>query len=58
MQRDYWATRIARLERWAVDSIDWDQYRDSSRLGLEITLAAVLAEPHATLAMQRSGLLT
>ncbi|HEY5421881.1 MAG TPA: TetR/AcrR family transcriptional regulator [Ilumatobacteraceae bacterium] len=58
LARHIFNTRIARLERWAVDSIDWDQYRDSSRLGLEITLAAVLAEPHATLAMQRSGLLT
>ena len=58
LARHIFNTRIARLERWAVDSIDWEQYRDSSRLGLEITLAAVLAEPHATLAMQRSGLLT
>ncbi len=58
LARHIFNTRIARLERWAVDSIDWEQYRDSSRLGLEITLAAVLAEPHASLAMQRSGLLT
>ncbi len=58
LARHIFNTRIARLERWAVDSIDWEQYRDSSRLGLEITLAAVLTEPHASFAMQRSGLLT
>ena len=49
-------TRMARLERWSVGVIDWDEYRESSRLGLEISLAAVLVEPLATEALERSGL--
>jgi AcrR family transcriptional regulator len=57
LARHIFYTRIARLERWAVGSIDWEQYRESSGLGLEITLAAVLAEPYASDALRRSGLL-
>jgi AcrR family transcriptional regulator len=51
-------TRMTRLEKWAVGTIDWAEYRSSSRLGLELSLAAVLAEPHALDARVRSGLLT
>jgi AcrR family transcriptional regulator len=50
-------TRMARLERWAAGIIGWDTYLASSRLGLEVTLAAVLREPLARAALERSGLL-
>ena len=49
-------TRMSRLERWSVGVITWDEYLESSRLGLEISLAAVLVEPLATEALERSGL--
>jgi hypothetical protein len=50
-------TRMSRLEKWAAGVIDWDQYCDSSLLGLEISLSAVLAEPLAGEALVRSGLM-
>jgi len=49
-------TRMARLERWSVGVITWDEYLESSRLGLEISLTAVLVEPLASQALERSGL--
>jgi AcrR family transcriptional regulator len=49
-------TRFSRLERWSVGVVTWDEYRESSRLGLEISLAAVLVEPLASEALERSGL--
>jgi AcrR family transcriptional regulator len=49
-------TRLSRLERWSVGVITWEEYLASSRLGLEISLSAVLVEPLATEALQRSGL--
>lgn len=52
-------TRMNRLEKWATGIIEWDQYRRSSRLGLELTLAAVLAAPDARdAALQASGIVT
>ena len=36
-----------RLEKWATRAIEWDAYRHSSDLGLELTLAAVLADDNA-----------
>jgi len=48
-------TRMARVERWAIDAIEWDQYVSSSRLGLELVLAAVLEQPWADVAVERSG---
>jgi AcrR family transcriptional regulator len=49
-------TRMSRLERWSVGVITWDEYLESSRLGLEISLSAVLVEPLAAEALARSGL--
>ncbi len=49
-------TRMSRLERWAVGILAWDEYCESSRLGLEISLSAVLVQPFAADALQRSGL--
>jgi len=49
-------TRMNRLQKWAEGAIDWEQYRASSALGLELTLAAVLAEPFRSDAVRRSGI--
>lgn len=45
LARHVFVTRMNRLEKWATGVIDWDAYRASSTLGLELTLAAVLADP-------------
>lgn len=55
LARHVFQTRMARLERWASGSIDWDTYQASSTLGLELILSAVLAEPHRSDALGRSG---
>jgi hypothetical protein len=47
LARHVFTTRMNRLEKWASGAIEWDAYRDSSDLGLELTLAAVLADPNA-----------
>lgn len=56
LARHIFNSRMSRLEKWAQDAIDWDWYRSSSRLGIELSLAAVLAEPHRTAALARSGI--
>lgn len=43
------------LERWAQGTIDWDVYQSSSRVALELALAAVLVEPHRAEALRRAG---
>jgi hypothetical protein len=56
LARHVFNTRMARLEKWAQGAIDWEWYRSSSRLGLELSLAAVLSEPHRDEALRRSGI--
>jgi AcrR family transcriptional regulator len=51
-------TRMDRLQKWAEGAIDWERYRASSALGLELTLAAVLAEPFRSDAFRRSGIVS
>ena len=55
LARHIFYTRMNRLEKWACGVIDWEQYRTSSVLGLELILAAVLVEPLRTEALARSG---
>lgn len=55
LARHVFNTRMNRLEKWAQGAIDWDGYRSSSRLGLELTLAAVLCEADRHAALARSG---
>ncbi len=55
LARHVFNTRMNRLEKWANAAIDWDSYRSSSTLGLELILAAVLSEPHRAVALTRSG---
>lgn len=55
LARHVFITRMSRLEKWAHGAIDWDWYRSSSRLGLELSLAAVLSEPYRSEALARSG---
>ncbi len=50
-------TRTNRLEQWAHDRIDWELYRSSSMLALELMLAAVLVEPLRTAALLGSGVI-
>lgn len=45
------------LERWAHGTIDWDLYRSSSRVALEVALAAVLLEPMRSDALRRADVL-
>ncbi|MGZ0191703.1 MAG: TetR/AcrR family transcriptional regulator [Acidimicrobiales bacterium] len=47
LARHVFTTRMNRLEKWATRAIEWDAYRHSSDLGLELTLAAVLADDNA-----------
>ncbi len=44
LARHVFVTRLNRVEKWATGSIDWEGYRESSRLGLELALAAVFAD--------------
>lgn len=55
LARHIFTTRMNRLEKWAHALIEWEQYRESSTLGLELILAAVLREPHRSTALARSG---
>lgn len=55
LARHVFVTRMSRVEMWAQGQIDWDWYRSSSMLGLELSLAAVLREPYRTDALGRSG---
>jgi len=55
LARHIFITRTNRLEKWAHAAIEWDQYRSSSTLGLELILAAVLREPFRSAALARSG---
>jgi AcrR family transcriptional regulator len=43
------------LERWAQGTIDWELHQSNAEIALELALAAVLAEPLRTEALQRSG---
>jgi AcrR family transcriptional regulator len=45
------------LERWAQGTIDWEVYRSSSRVALEVALAAVVVEPMRTEALRRAGVI-
>jgi AcrR family transcriptional regulator len=56
LARHVFVTRMNRLEKWAHAAIDWEQYQASSRLGLELTLAAVLTEPGRAEALRNSGI--
>lgn len=42
LARHILTARMNRLEKWATGVIEWDAYQESSRLGLELLLAAVL----------------
>ena len=55
LARHIFNTRMNRLEKWANAAIDWDMYRSSGTLGLELILAAVLCEPHRRNALLRAG---
>lgn len=56
LARHVFVTRMSRLEKWARSAIDWDHYRSSSALGLELTLAAVLDGPARAAALHASGI--
>lgn len=56
LARHVLVARISRVERWAQGRIEWDVYRSSSRLCLELILAAVLSEPYRSAAIDRSGI--
>lgn len=43
------------LERWAQGTIQWDVYRSSSQVALELAFAAVLVEPHRGEALRLAG---
>lgn len=43
------------LERWAQGTIQWDVYRSSSQVALELALASVLVEPHRGEALRLAG---
>jgi AcrR family transcriptional regulator len=45
------------LERWAQGTIDWELYRSSSRVALEVALAAVVVEPLRTDALRRANVI-
>jgi len=55
LARHIFTTRTNRLERWAQGVIEWDLYRSSSTLGLELILASMLSEPGRSEALRRSG---
>jgi AcrR family transcriptional regulator len=55
LARHIFITRTNRLEKWANGAIEWDQYRSSAVLGLELILAAVLREPLRSTSLARSG---
>ncbi|MFN3257759.1 MAG: TetR/AcrR family transcriptional regulator [Ilumatobacter sp.] len=53
--RALFQSQLHRLEKWAHGVIDWEQYRESSRLGLELALAGLLAEPWRSESLRASG---
>ena len=55
LARHIFITRMNRLEKWATGVIEWEWYRESSDLGLELTLAAVIASPVERIAALRSS---
>ena len=55
LARHVFNTRMNRLEKWAHAAIEWDLYRSSSTLGLELILASMLVEPLRSEALARSG---
>lgn len=56
LARHVFFTRMSRIEKWAHSVIEWDYYRTSSDLGLELVLAAVLREPQRGEALRNSGI--
>jgi AcrR family transcriptional regulator len=50
-------SRMRILERWANGRIDWNQYRLKSDLSVELSLAAVLADPYREQAVRRAGII-
>jgi AcrR family transcriptional regulator len=55
LARHIFTARMNRLEKWATGVIEWEWYRESSDLGLELTLAAVIASPVERIAALRSS---
>ena len=53
LARHIFTARMNRLEKWATGVIEWNWYRESSEMGLELTLAAVIASPDARVAALR-----
>lgn len=49
--------RMRVLERWADGRIDWQEYRATSDLSVELCLAAVLADPYREQAVRSVGIL-
>lgn len=58
LARHIFVTRMNRIEKWANGSIEWEAYRESSRLGLELALAAVLDSPEDRMNALRSSQIT
>lgn len=56
--RHIFIQKMRGLERWAAGTIDWDLYRASTGLGLELVLASVLVDPHRLDALRRAGVVT
>ena len=57
LARHIFTARMNRLEKWATGVIDWNWYRESSEMGLELALAAVIASPDARVdALRLSGI--
>lgn len=53
--RHIFIQKMRGLERWAYGMIDWDVYRASTGLGVELVLAAVLADEFRHDALRRAG---
>lgn len=53
--RHLFMQKMRGLERWANAVIDWDTYFESTWLGTELILAAILVEPHRHDALRRAG---
>lgn len=56
--RHIFIQKMRGLERWAYGMIDWDTYRASTGLGVELVLASVLTDDHRRDALQRAGIIT
>ncbi len=57
LARHLFIQKMRGLERWAYGMIDWDTYCASTRLGTELILASVLAEPYRTDALRRADVI-